>query len=357
MIQTLNLRNFRKFENKTFEFNKNIIILHGKNAQGKSSILEAIYLISNGKSPWATTDEYVNTKQDKDPHVRIEILKENKKYVYFKNYQKKIFKIEDHNVRAKTFFDKSAATIFNPEKIELLMISSTQRRNFLDETISKYNYEYEQTLKTFRKILKQRNAYLKKLAKLFYEQGVIARNDPQLNFWTNELIKTSIEILQQRILLCKDLSNKEYEIKYATDIEIDKRKIHNIDHLKECLEISLENNKRKDIATGYTNIGPHRDDWQIFNGKDINKFGSRGEKRLAIGKLIFQTQEVVFNKNNYYPILLLDDIASELDTQNTEKIFEKEILDKQQTFITVIDYKTLPKNILKDAQLIDLNTI
>ena len=76
---------------------------------------------------------------------------------------------------------------------------------------------------------------------------------------------------------------------------------------------------------------------------------------LIIGELIFQTQDTVFNKTSHYPVLLLDDIASELDIYNTKKIFEKKILDKQQTFITVIDYKTLPKEILKDSQLIHLN--
>ena len=84
-----------------------------------------------------------------------------------------------------------------------------------------------------------------------------------------------------------------YEIKYITDYQIDKRRIENTEYIKTQLTNALEEGKRKDIATGYTNIGPHRDDWEIHNKIDIKKFGSRGEKRLAIGQLIFQTQEVV----------------------------------------------------------------
>lgn len=355
MIEKLTLQNFRKFKNRNFEFNKNISIFYGSNAQGKSSVLESLYIISNGKSPWASTDEFINTEQNKQAHARIEILRNNKSYVYFKDKEKRIYKIEGKNVRSKTFFENSSATIFNPEKIELLMISSSQRRNFLDETITKYSYEYEHILKEFKKVLRQRNAYLKKLAKLFYEKGVIAINDLQLNFWSNQFVEKSIQILQERINLSKDLSKEGYEIKYITGFNIDKRKIGNREYLKEKLTEEIENSKRKDIATGYTNIGPHRDDWEISLGKDIRKFGSRGEKRLAIGKLIFQTQEVVYSKTGFYPILLLDDIASELDTENTVKIFKKELLDKQQTFITVIDHKTLPKDILKDSQLIHLN--
>ena len=355
MITTLTLNNFRKFKKKTFEFERNITIFYGKNAQGKSSILEALYLISCGKSPWTSTDEYINTQQTEQIHTRIDIQKDSKSYAYFKDQSQRIFKIDGKNVKPKTFFTNSSATIFNPEKIELLMISPSQRRNFLDETIMKYNYEYENILKEFRRILRQRNAHLKRLAKLFYEKGIVAINDTQLSFWTNKFVQSSIPIIQNRIKLANNLSGMGYEIKYITECNIDKRRINNTEYIEEHLTNILEGNKRKDIATGYTNIGPHRDDWEIHNGVDIKKFGSRGEKRLAVGQLIFQTQGVVKNETGFYPILLLDDIASELDKQNTKKIFNKDILDKQQTFITAINYKTLPKDITSDANLILLD--
>ena len=355
MIRKLTLKNFRKFEDKSFEFNKNIVVFYGHNAQGKSSVLEAIYLINSGLSPWASMNEFVNINQSSQIYTRIESIEDERLYVYFKDEEKRVFKIDGKNTRAVVFFQNRSANIFNPEKIELLMISPSQRREFLDDTILKYDYEYETLIKDFKKILRQRNAYLKKLAKLFYDKGVIAINDPQLNFWSNHFSLTSAYILQNRIKLAKELSSNEYDIKYKTGIEFDKRKLNNIEYLRECFEKELERSKKRDIATGYTNVGPHRDDWDISKDRDIRKFGSRGEKRLAIGKLIFQTQEIIYNKTGHYPILLLDDIASELDILNTKKIFDKELLNKQQTFITVIDYKSLPKDILKGAQLIHLN--
>ena len=355
MIRKLTLKNFRKFEDKSFEFNKNIVVFYGHNAQGKSSVLEAIYLINSGLSPWASMNEFVNINQSSQIYTRIESIEDERLYVYFKDEEKRVFKIDGKNTRAVVFFQNRSANIFNPEKIELLMISPSQRREFLDDTIFKYDYEYETLIKDFKKILRQRNAYLKKLAKLFYDKGVIAINDPQLNFWSNHFSLTSAYILQNRIKLAKELSSNEYDIKYKTGIEFDKRKLNNIEYLRECFEKELERSKKRDIATGYTNVGPHRDDWDISKDRDIRKFGSRGEKRLAIGKLIFQTQEIIYNKTGHYPILLLDDIASELDILNTKKIFDKKLLNKQQTFITVIDYKSLPKDILKGAQLIHLN--
>jgi DNA replication and repair protein RecF len=124
----------------------------------------------------------------------------------------------------------------------------------------------------------------------------------------------------------------------------------------EDLSDALEDSKKRDIATGYTNIGPHRDDWILTNGNDIKKFGSRGEKRMAIGQMIFKKQEVIAEKLGFHPILLLDDIASELDERNTEKIFDEKLLKRQQTFLTIIDPNDLPKNVVRNAQLVDLNS-
>jgi len=355
MIKKLTLKNFRKFKDQSFELKKNIIIFHGSNAQGKSSVLEAIYLINTGSSPWASMNEYINVEQSSQYHTRIETVEENKKFVYFKDKQGRTLKINGKSVKPQTFFNKRSANIFNPEKIELLMISPSQRRNFLDSNISKYDFYYQNTLKEFRKILRQRNAYLKKLSKMFYDDGIIAINDPQLNFWSNNFSEIATEIVQKRITLTKNLSKNGYTVKYNSNFDFDRRKINNSEYIKESIQQDLEKSKKGDIATGYTNIGPHRDDWDILKDKDIRKFGSRGEKRLAIGQLVFQIQEIIYNETSNYPLLLLDDIASELDILNTKRIFDKNLLQKQQSFITVIDYKSLPKAILTEAQLIHLN--
>lgn len=347
MIRKIKLTNFRKFKNYEIDIEKDIVVFHGDNAVGKSTLLEAIYILTNGKSPWASSDEYIHTEQNcDDTYCRVEITVEDdeeKTYSYYKSTSRRILKINEKNVNVKKFFEETASTIFNPEKIEILMISPSKRREFLDEIISTLDYEYVETLKQFRKILRQRNAYLKKLSKQFYEKGVIARNDPQLNFWTKEFLKVAEKIQKMRETLAERMKTKDLKIEYIkSNSEI-------------ALEDALENSKKRDIATGHTNVGPHRDDWELINGKNIKKFGSRGEKRLSIGKLIFEVQKIMRKELGYYPILLLDDIASELDKKNTAEIFKPEILNKQQTFITIIDYKNLPKEVLEKAQLVDLN--
>ena len=331
MIKRLKLTNFRQFKNLELNITKDIVVIHGKNAIGKSTILEAISLITNGISPWASGDEYINNEQlEDDKYTRIEMETELNTFSLFKSSAKREFKIDGHNTTPKKFFLNNASSIFNPELIEILMISPSRRRAFLDSVITIIDYEYDTLLKSFNKTLRQRNAYLKKLSKKFYEQGIIARNDPQLNFWTNEFIKLSNIIQNQRLDLVKELSSESFKLLYKPS------------NRTTPLDESIEDSKKRAIATGYTNIGPHRDDWDLVNGKDIKKFGSRGEKRLAIGELIFQTQAVIKNHIGEYPTLLLDDIASELDEKNTKRIFSAKALEKQQTFITVIHKEDVP---------------
>lgn len=346
MIKRIKLTNFRRFNDLELNIEKDIVVLHGNNARGKSSILESISLLTNGTSPWTSTDDFVSNKQNEDePYTRVEMEIEDKAYTFFKNTGKRVFQINGHRTTPKKFFEKTASTIFNPEQIEILMISPSKRRDFLDEAIVTTEYEFSDNLKALRKILRQRNAYLKKLSKNFYEKGVVARNDPQLNFWTEEFFNVSKIVQEKRDQICKTLSTEDLQIKYVKS------------NKDIALEDSLEASKKRDIATGYTNVGPHRDDWILTNGSDVKKFGSRGEKRLAIGKLIFQKQDFVNDRLGFYPILLLDDISSELDKKNTAEVFRKDVLSKQQTFITIIDYKELPKDVLEHAQLVDLNSL
>jgi len=361
MIKRLKLKNFRKFKDLKLSFNANVIILYGNNAQGKSSILEAIHLICNGKSPWSGGDEYIHNNQNGiTKHSRIEMETEDKLYAHYKDDNRKVYMIDNHKTTPKKFFSQNTATIFNPEKIDLLMLSPSHRRSFLDETISHINYEYPATLKNFKKLIRQRNSHLKKLSKQFYEKGIIARNDPQLNFWTRQLVELSAYIYRERISIIKKFEKKNFKLEYSfcnKNLNNIYKNSENLEKIEDLLKNILEDSKKRDIATGYTNIGPHRDDWSIFTDQDIKKYGSRGQKRIAIGNLIFKAHEIIAQELGYYPTLLLDDIASELDHRNTKEVFNKDILSKQQTFITTIDPKILPENIKTEAQLINLNLL
>ncbi|MCD4811106.1 DNA replication and repair protein RecF [bacterium] len=359
MIKKIKLNNFRKFKELELDFTSNLIVFHGNNAQGKSSLLEALHIICNGNSPWSSSDEYINNEQNGiSKHSRIEITTEENEYAHYKDKNRKVYMIDNSKTTPKKFFINNSATIFNPERIDLLMLSPSQRRNFLDETISTINYEYPSTLSQFRKVLKQRNSYLKKLAKIFYEKGIVSKHDPQLNFWTLQLSELSSIIYTKRLALIQKFSEENFLLKYNfcnKELEPIEKVSKNTTEIQKILDLVLEDNKKRDIATGYTNIGPHRDDWDIFTNQDIKKYGSRGQKRLAVSNLIFKSHEIIAKELGYHPILLLDDIASELDIKNTAIVFDKKVLNKQQTFITTVDKKILPKYIQDNAQFFNLN--
>lgn len=358
MIKTLRITNFRQFKDFALNFVKPITILYGDNTKGKSTILEALHMITNGISPWGEFEDLFNDSQEEDEkYIRVEIVDDQEReYTYFRDGLKRQIKINGRNTTAKKFFSEISSVIFSPELIEILMISSGKRREFLDILIGKVDIEYSDILSKFNRSLKQRNAYLKKLGKIFFESGHLHQDDSQLIHWTKQVSKFGAEIISKRSVVISKLKSNNFEVVYKPSITFnlfedlaDRESIEKIYYEK-----VMERAKR-DIVTGYTSLGAHRDDWTIFSGKEVKRFGSRGEKRVAIGNLIFQTIEILAQKLGERPLLLLDDIPSELDSHNTEKVLSKDLLLKQQTIITTIDINHIPKKIREISDTIDLN--
>jgi DNA replication and repair protein RecF len=349
-ITSIHLRNFRKFDKLDIELTDGINIIQAANAKGKSTILEAVHLLTNGHSPWTSDHaDMISYNNDKNTHFRIEAKLHNGKEtviaLFHENGVNQFF-IDNKKTLRKKFSALTCSNIFSPEQIELLMISPSKRREFLDNLIVKIDLDYKEDLLKFERILRQRNAYLKKLSKKFYDTGEIAQDDQQLEFWTKEFATASTKLMSRRSAIIEELSQNTngFKVKYHPSLTLnlfeDLGKINEIAqiHYKELINFF-----RRDIALGYTKTGAHRDDWGITTDKDVKRFGSRGEKRIAIGKLIFQTQELFKKYLGYYPILLLDDISSELDDSNIKKLLSKEFLNKQQVIITTLRDMKLEK--------------
>ncbi len=362
MITRIKLKNFRKFRNNEFHFEKPVVVIHGNNTEGKSSLLEAIYVLTNGHSAWGNFADIFNYKQEKEPHFRIEadldMNGESSTFAFFRDEGKRVLQKNSQNTTPKKFFEGISSTIFNPELIEIIMISPSKRREFLDDVLSKIDIEFADISSKFNRALRQRNAYLKKLSKAFFEYGKINTEDTQLKYWTEEFSKYSASIISKRAAIVDKLKTDDISLNYKSTLSLNLfEDISDLESLSKIHFNALMEKARRDIATGHTNIGAHRDDWSITNGKDVKRFGSRGEKRVAIAKLIFQTQEIVAESKGFEPYLLLDDIPSELDEDNTAFVLDPQILKKQQTFITTINLGSVPKKILKEAQVIDLGNL
>jgi DNA replication and repair protein RecF len=360
MIRNLKLTNFRKFKKLSLEFTSNLVVIHGDNTKGKSSILEGIYMLTNGHSPWGDTEDVYNYNQKEDMYFRAQADIENgdevKNYAYFRDGEKRVLQIDDQKTTSRKFFENISSIIFNPEQIEILMISPSKRRDFIDDILSKIDIEYADLLSKFKKILRQRNAYLKKLSKKFYDTGQVTLPDKQLEYWTAEFAKASAAMISKRAAVIEELKTDEFTLHYRSTLSLNLfEDMSDLESLAKIHYNALMNKIKPDVAVGHTRIGAHRDDWAIFNGKDVKRFGSRGEKRIAIIKLIFRTQQLVTQKKGHQPYLLLDDIPSELDSSNTKLILDPKVLERQQTFVTTINIKSIPEKILKKAQVIDLN--
>ncbi len=343
-ITSLKLTNFRKHQSLALEFNKDIVIFVGNNASGKTSILEAISVLCNCKSSW--TSKSINLASFASDFFRIEALVDiddqvNEIVIVWKNSKLKITKNEV-DISSRKYNHLLSSNTFSPEYIEYLLNSSTKRKAFLDLHISNLDQSYSKSLSEFKKILKHRNKLLKKLAKRFYESGFIDDKNDELDIWDQKFIELSTKLSTKRSAFCKLISNSDITINYS------------LSNGENPISSSLTNSRRKDIATGHSNIGAHRDDWE-FIAHDINirNFGSRGEKRMALAKMILNMQDVYKTNKDHYPFLLLDDVSSELDQVNTDKVFEQSFISKQQTFITTTSIELISKDIAQKAQIIN----
>ncbi|HRI06114.1 MAG TPA: DNA replication and repair protein RecF [Candidatus Dojkabacteria bacterium] len=357
MIKSLKLLNFRQFKKRVFEFNKNIIVVIGKNTRGKSSLLEAIYYLTTGNSPWSENKDIFNID---DNYFRIEALVEEEghenTFAIYRDDAKRNYQIDGKNTSTTRFFKRFGATIFSPEQIEILLISPSKRREFLDDSLKRIDPIYKEQLDKYKKLLRHRNSYIKKLSKNFYETGVIPPYDNQIKYWSEELGKVSARLLQIRNEYLHMLKDEDFRMEYISSLELETfEELMTPESLAKMYSEAFVKSFKKDVALSHTNIGAHRDDWNIITSKDVKRFGSRGEKRLAIIKLMYLTHKVYTQKKGFKPILMLDDIPSELDDDNIKKIFKSEIFNEQQTFITAIREDEIPEEIISQAQVIYLD--
>ena len=323
-IKQLFLKNFRNYVEEEFTFSDGINILTGANAQGKTNAAEAIFYLCTGYSPRANRDKLV-VKHDKDSaeikgvavsrygdvSVKIEFNKSDKKSIYINELQ--VLKIGELMGNINSVF-------FNPSELKLVQESPEDRRRFMNISLSQMSKAYFYALQRYNKILSQRNNLLKD------PDSYIIRET--LPIWDTQLAKEAGKIIKARNDLLKELSpiaEKKHALLsdgketlkmktesgyYGTEEEIAYA-------LKEDLKLGLE----RDMRLGFTTIGPHRDDVKFtLNGDDVRVFGSQGQQRTVALSLKLAEAEIFYNRFNEYPILILDDVLSELDKKRQRKL-------------------------------------
>ena len=315
-INNIKLNNFRNYNNKEIKLHENINVFFGENAQGKTNIIESIFLCSIGKSfrtnkekelikfnEEKTSVEINYEKSDRTGKIKIEIG--DKKQVYLNGI--KIKKLSE-------LLGNINVVIFTPDDINILKGGPQNRRKFLDIMISQLRPNYMHILSLYNKTLEQRNNYLKQIK-------IEKKDENLLDIWDEKLIDYGIKIYEYRKEFLEKIKNKIKNIhqgitngKENIEIEYISDTITRQNFINE-----LKSRRKLDIIKEYTTKGIHRDDFIIYiNKKEVGTFGSQGQNRTAMLSLKLSELQVIYDDIGEYPILLLDDFMSELDSKRRE---------------------------------------
>ena len=355
-INEIKLSNFRNYNYQEIKLHENINVFYGENAQGKTNIIESIFLSSIGKSfrtnnekelikfgqERAVSEVYFQ-KSDREGKIKIEI--NDKKNIYLNGI--KLKKLSD-------ILGNINIVIFTPDDINILKGGPQNRRKFLDIMISQLRPNYMHLLTLYKQTLEQRNNYLKQIK---------FENKPEnmLDIWDEKLVDYGIKIY-------------EYRNEFIEKIQKKIKNIHlNITQEKENIEIKyfsdastrqnfineLKSKRKLDIIKGFTSKGVHHDDFLIYlNDKQVNIYGSQGQHRTAMLSLKLAELQVIYDDIGEYPILLLDDFMSELDEKRRKNFLEN--IKDIQVIITCTD-KIVLENLnyflynVVDGKIIEIN--
>lgn len=349
-ILSLFLKNFRNYDEEKIEFHPHVNILMGMNAQGKSNLLEAIHYLSIFSSFRNAKDrEMIKWGQ---PYFFLEgkILRNNGEYLLSAGYHeenKKILKVNgSQRKKIKDVLGVFNSVLFSPEDLNIIKNGPSARRRYLDQEMIQLFPSYYYSLIQYQKILGQRNNLLKEIRGSKNKLELLPVWSQQLVNQGSMIIKKRFEVLQKLTPLARlthrkitngaeelDLDYHSLELKGEENL-----KTASLDKIKNIFFSQLDNNLVLENQRGITLFGPHRDDLKIMiNGIDARKFASQGQQRTAALSLKIAELELVKSEIGEYPVLLLDDVMSELD-QNRKNHLMQYIGNKVQTFITTTDF-------------------
>lgn len=355
IIQSLELSNFRNYNHIVVDFNPDINILIGSNGQGKTNLLEAIYLLSVSKSFRTHINKQMIMFENEFSKIKGKVISNNKirnLEVILGNSFKKA-KIDNQEIsKISEYVGLLNVVVFIPDDLYLIKGNPSNRRHFIDLEISKISPIYVFNLSKYNKLLKERNQYLKLLNK----KNTYA--DEYLEVLDEQLAKIQVELINKRIRFIELLDKKVSQIyQKIAKTKNEKIKLKYNSFIKD--DINYENiltiykkNHLRDIKYMQTHYGIHKDDLKIYmNDKEAAFFASQGQQRTVILSIKIALIELIKEEIGEYPVLLLDDVLSELDQIRKNMLLD--ILDQKiQTFITTTAIDDIDHQIIKRAKKI-----
>ncbi len=337
-IEKIKLQNFRNYKQLELNLNKNINIIYGNNAQGKTNILESIFLCSFGKSFRTTKEkemikfdetnlvvEVFYQKKDRDGKIKIEIG--DKKQIYLNGI--KIKKLSE-------LLGNVNIVIFTPEDINILKDGPAGRRRFLDMMIGQLRPNYVYNLNMYLKTIEQRNNYLRQIREENKPEEMLEIWDEKLAEYAEIIFNYRNEFIKKIIQKINKIHSEITENKEKLEIEY----ISNCENKENYLKL-LKERRKLDIIKGFTTKGIHRDDFMIYiNKKEVGTYGSQGQNRTVVLSLKLAELNVIYDEIGEYPILLLDDFMSELDIERRKNFLNN--IKNTQVILTGTEKIDLP---------------
>jgi len=349
MIESIRLKNIRRFEDQAFKFAPKVNLIVGPNGSGKTTILESIAFFSFGKFQSVEQDFFVVGSSGEVGRIEAHLEKKDEISAEVAILQKqKIVKINDKKVANSQVVGLLKTVFFNPKTVEIVGGAPQTRRREIDMVLAQRDPHFVSILLHYRKVLRQRNMLLRAI----WEK----KSSPlELDFWNEKLTKYALEIYHARLGLVNFINQdiaKTYEklLSFDTNLSLQYLPSANYEKFEEQL-IAVQD---EDIKLGVSSIGPHRDDILFKNGKlALKEGGSRGEQRMAA--ISFKAETKKFLNQTGEVILILDDVFSELDHIRRESVLNVlDIIDHAQVFISATDEKVVPGKLIKNAKVIEL---
>lgn len=353
IISGLKLKNYRNYNELNIKLKSGVNVFIGDNAQGKTNILESIYFCSIGKSHRTNKDKELIKWNSDFCEIEVDVERErlNKKIKIqiFKDGKKQI-NVNSIKIRKNSELMGIVNSImFSPEDLKIVKESPELRRKYLDIELCKISKKYYYNLVQYNKALLQRNTALKSEK---INLDVIDVYDRQLSEFGSQIIINRLRYLDKINLYGKKIHNditcgkENIEFIYSTNLK-------NTSSIGESLYTLLKEKRKDDIFRRYTTVGPHRDDFIIkINGNDAKSFASQGQQRTAILTMKFSTIEVIKEVTKEYPILLLDDVLSELDDKRQSYILNS--INNIQTIVTCTGIEDINKHIKYNSKVFNV---
>lgn len=359
-VESLELKEYRNISELSLVCPKELYIFVGQNAQGKTNILESLYVLALGKSHRTRSHKELIRFGKERAMIRAKAKKGNEKLrleVKLTTKGKKVSRNGIEQSKLSQYIGSLTAVLFAPEDLSIVKGSPSIRRRFLDMEIGQVSPTYVHDLSQLQQLLAQRNSLLKQLSQ--------RQQDPKLFFLEvldEKLIQLSTALWKRRFRFLRSLrqwakeihsaitqGKEELQIQYIASVPIHEDQTES--EWYAIMTKELHRIRNKEYRRGSTLLGPHRDDFRLsVNGLDLHAYGSQGQQRTAALSLKLAEIELIRQETGNYPILLLDDVLSELDDDRKTHLLEA-IRGKVQTFVTTTSLEGIDSHTLERAQI------